>query len=55
MFLRPIGKQKWSPPPLIGWDIFDFPFETAERNSTKLNRKLDLNVFYQVCVFQADQ
>ena len=35
--------------------IFDFSSETAERNSTKLDRKQDLNVLYQVCVFQADR
>ena len=29
--------------------------ETAERNSTKLDRKQDLNVFYQVYVFRADK
>ena len=33
------GKTRWPPWPLIGWDIFDFSSETAERNSTKLNRK----------------
>ena len=44
-------KQKWPPWPLIGWDIFDFSPETAERNSTKIVRKQDLNVLYQVCVF----
>ena len=32
----------------------DFSSATAERNSTKLNRKLDLNVLYQVCVFRGD-
>ena len=36
---------------LIGWDIFDFSSETAERNSTRINRKQELNVFYQVFVF----
>ena len=41
--------------PLIGRDIFDFSSETAERNSTKLDRKQDLNVLYQVSVFCADQ
>ena len=41
--------------PLIDWDIFDFSFKTAEQNSTKLDRKQDLNVLYQVCVFRADQ
>ena len=54
VFLGPIGKTRWPPLPLIGWDIFDFS-ETAERNSTKLDRKQDLNIFYQVCVFQADE
>ena len=40
---------------MIGWDIFDFSSETAERNSTNLDRKQDLNVLYQVCVFRADR
>ena len=31
----PIGKTRWPPLPLIGWDIFDFSSETAEQNSTK--------------------
>ena len=55
VFLGPIGKTRWPPWPLIGWDIFDFSSETAERNSTKLDRKQDLNALYQVCVFGADQ
>ena len=54
VFFGPIGKTRWPPWPLIGWDIFDFSSETAQRNSTKLDRKQDLNVFYQVCVFRAD-
>ena len=55
VFLAPIGKTRWPPWPLIGWDIFDFSSETAERNSTKLDRKQDLNVLYLVCVFGADR
>ena len=55
VFFGPIGKTRWPPWPLIGWDIFDFSSETAERNSTKLDRKQDLNVLYQVCVFWADR
>ena len=51
VFFRPIGKTRWPPWCLIGWDIFDFFSETAERNSKKLDQKQDLNVFYQVCVF----
>ena len=54
-FFRPIGKKRWPPWPLIGWDIFDFSSETAEGNPTKLDRKQDFNVLYQVCVFRADQ
>ena len=55
VFFRPIGKTRWPPWPLIGWDIFNFSSETAEQNSTKLDRKQDLNVLYQVCVFRADR
>ena len=55
VFFGPIGKTRWPPWPLIGWDIFDFFSETAERNSTKLDRKQDLKVLYQVCVFRADR
>ena len=55
VFFGPIGKTRWPPWPLIGWDIFDFSSETAERNSTKLDRKQDLNVLYQVCVFRANR
>ena len=55
VFFGLIGKTRWPPWPLIGWDIFDFSSETAEGNSTKLDRKQDLNVLYQVCVFRADR
>ena len=53
----PIRKTRWStsPWPLIGWDMFDFFSETAEWNSTKLDRKQDTNVLYQICVFRADR
>ena len=34
VFFWPIGKTKWPSWPLIGWDIFNFSSETAERNST---------------------
>ena len=50
VFFGPIGKTRWPPWPLIGWDIFDFSSETAERNSTKLDREEDLNILYKVCV-----
>ena len=55
VFFWPIGKTRWPPWPLIGWDIFDFSSETAEPNSAKLDRKQDLNALYQVCVFRADR
>ena len=35
--------------------IFNFSSETAEQNSTKLDRKQELNILYQVCVFQVDR
>ena len=50
VFFGQIGKTRWPPWPLIGWDIFDFSVETAERNSTILDWKQDLNALYQVCV-----
>ena len=39
----------------VNFNIFDFFSETAEQNSTKLDRKQDLNALYQVCVFRADR
>ena len=50
VFFRPIRNLRWSPWPLIGWFIFDFFSETAERNLLKLDRKEELNVLYQVCL-----
>ena len=55
VFFGLIGKTRWSPWPLIGWDIFDFSSETTVGNSKKLDRKQDLNALYQVCVFRPDQ
>ena len=55
VFFMPGGKTRWPPWPLIGRDIFDFSDETAEQNSKKLDRKQDLKVLYQVCVFRADR
>ena len=52
VFFRPIRKTRWLLWPLIGWDIFDFSFETAEQNSMKLDRKQDLNALYQVVFFR---
>ena len=54
VFFGPVGKKRWPLWPLLGWDIFDFFSEIAEQNSTKLERKQDLNVLYQVCIFRAD-
>ena len=55
VFFGPIGKTRWLPWPLIGWDIFDFSSETTEQNSTKHDRKQDLNVLYQVFVFRTNR
>ena len=54
VFFGPLGNTRSPPWPLISWDNFNFS-ETAERNSTELDRKQDLNVLYQVCIFRADQ
>ena len=53
VFLGLIGKTRCPPWPLIGLDIFNFSSETAEQNSTKLDRKQDLNLLYQLYVFRA--
>ena len=42
-------------PSSLTFHIFDFSSETAERNSTKLGRKQDLNVLYHVCVIRANR
>ena len=55
VIFSPIIKIRWPPWLLIGRDIFDFSSETAERNSTKLDRKQDLNILYQVSNFRADR
>ena len=48
--------QPWcTPKPLIDWDFFAYSSETAEQNSSKLDRMQDLNVFYQAYVFRADR
>ena len=39
----------------LTFHIFIFSSETAKQNSTKLDRKQDLNALYQVCVFRADR
>ena len=47
-------KQDGRPGLWLAETFFTSP-ETAERNLKKLDRKQDLNVLYQVCVFQADR
>ena len=51
VFFGSIGKTRWLPWPLIGWDIFDFSSVTTEWNLTKLDWKQEPNAFYHVCVF----
>ena len=55
VFFRDNRKTKMSAWPLTGRDIFDFSFATAERNSTKLDRKQDFNILYRIYVFRTDQ
>ena len=54
-FFGQIGKTRWRPWPLIGWNVSNFSSETTEQNSMKLDRKQDPNVLYQVCVFRTDR
>ena len=42
-------------PSSLTFHIFDFSSETVEQNLTKLDRKIDLNALYQVCVFRSDR
>ena len=42
-------------PSVVNFHIFDFSSETAEQNSTELDKKQEFNVLYQVCVFRADR
>ena len=49
-----IGKTRWTPWPLTGWDMFYFS-ETAEQNSSKRDWKQDHNVLYKVCVFRSNR
>ena len=46
-----LEKQDGRPGLWLAETFLDFSSETAEQNSTKLDRKQDLNVIYQVCVF----
>ena len=48
--LGPIVKTRYLSWPLIGWNLFDFSTDNAERNSTKHKGKQDINVHYHVCV-----
>ena len=52
---RPSSVRPSVRPSSLTFHIFDFSSETAEQNLTKLYRKVDLNVLYQVCVFWADR
>ena len=41
--------------PSLTFHIFDLSSETTEQKSTKLDRKQELNILYQVCVFRVDR
>ena len=41
--------------PSLTFHVFDFSSKSTEQNSTKLDRKQDLNGLFQVCVFRADR
>ena len=47
----PFRKTRWSPLPLIGWDILDFSSESTEWNSTKLGKKSKTSISFTKFVF----
>ena len=50
------SKKQYGRPSLwLAETYFDFSSETAKWNSAKIDRKQDLNVLYQVCVFRAEK
>ena len=51
VFFGSIEKTRLLPWSLIGWDIFNLSSQISEWNSTKIDRKQDLNVLFQVCGF----
>ena len=51
VFFGPIGKIKKPSWPLISWNILYFSCVNFDWDSTKLNRKQDLNVLYKIFVF----
>ena len=55
LLFEPVGKRRWPPQLLIGWDILDLSFETTEHQSTNLGRKQDRNVLYQVCCWSENK
>ena len=55
VFLDLSKKQYGRPGLWLAETYFDFSSETAERNSAKLDRKQNLDVLYQVCVFRAEK
>ena len=55
VFFRVDQTRKMAARPLICRYIFGVSSETTERNSMTLDRKQDLNVLYQSCVFRVDQ
>ena len=51
VFIGPIRKLRWPPWPLIGWDIFDFFSETADRIFTKLDGRQVLNIIIIISMY----
>ena len=55
IFFNMIGRKRWPPGLLIGWDIFAFFFETAKQKSKILDRNKDPNILYKVFVFRVNR
>ena len=50
VFFGPIGKTRWPPWPLIGWDIFDFSSVTADKIQLNLTGS-KISTSYSTYVF----
>ena len=55
LFFGPIGKIRWRPWPLIGWDIFRLLFWKRWTEFNESWQEEDFNILYQVLCFCADR
>ena len=54
VFFGPIGKTRWLPQPLIGWDLFRLLLWNRWSEFKETWKEARSNIIHQVCVFQVD-